>query len=119
MVTQNLRNHSCLIDPICVQVLEARDTEVSITVARNKYRFVAARGAMLFFLLNSLNKIHAFYQFSLNAFVVVFARGIDVAPGGKKKAIAPAPVRFVPCRLLLSCPLLPFLGVYGTRVHVC
>ena len=36
---------------------------------------------MLFFLLNSLNKIHAFYQYSLNAFVTVFSRAIDVAPG--------------------------------------
>lgn len=56
-----------------------------IMVARNRYRDVAARGAMLFFLLNSLNKIHAFYQFSLNAFVAVFARGIDNAPFGRKK----------------------------------
>lgn len=54
-------------------------------VARDRYRGVAARGAMLFFLLNSLNKIHAFYQFSLNAFVAVFARGIDNAPFGRKK----------------------------------
>ena len=36
---------------------------------------------MLFFLLNSLNKIHAFYQYSLNAFVTVFSRAIDIAPG--------------------------------------
>jgi dynein heavy chain len=38
---------------------------------------VAARGAMLFFPLNSLNKIH--HQFSLNALCTSrFARGIDV-----------------------------------------
>ena len=36
---------------------------------------------MLFFLLNGLNKIHAFYQYSLNAFVTVFSRAIDIAPG--------------------------------------
>eukprot|EP00882_Tetradesmus_deserticola_P024604 GHRQ01026903.1.p1 GENE.GHRQ01026903.1~~GHRQ01026903.1.p1 ORF type:complete len:122 (-),score=27.43 GHRQ01026903.1:37-402(-) len=40
---------------------------------------------MLFFLLNSLNKIHAFYQYSLNALVSVFSRGLDLAPGGRKK----------------------------------
>lgn len=50
-----------------------------------QYRTVAARGAMLFFLLNSLNKIHAFYQYSLNAFVTVFSRAIDVAPGKHKR----------------------------------
>ena len=46
---------------------------------------------MLFFLLNSLNKIHAFYQFSLNAFVGVFGRGLDLAPGGRKKKKQKAP----------------------------
>jgi dynein heavy chain len=66
-------------------VTEARETEIAINDSRNKYRPVAKRGAMLFFLLNSLNKIHAFYQYSLNAFVNVFARGLDQAPGGRKK----------------------------------
>lgn len=42
-----------------------------INDARNVYRAVAQRGSMLFFLLNSLNKIHAFYQFSLDSFVAV------------------------------------------------
>ena len=73
-----------------LQVAEAKETEKMIMVARNRYRDVAARGAMLFFLLNSLNKIHAFYQFSLNAFVAVFARGIDNAPFGRKKKGAAA-----------------------------
>ena len=67
------------------QVAEAKETEVAINENRNQYRSVAARGAMLFFLLNSLNKIHALYQFSLNAFVVVFSRGIDLTPGGRRK----------------------------------
>jgi hypothetical protein len=43
---------------------------VQINEARNVYRGVAARGAMLFFMLNSLGKMHAFYQYSLGAFVV-------------------------------------------------
>ncbi len=72
----------CALRP---QVKESRETEQAINENRNKYRTVAARGAMLFFLLNSLNKIHAFYQFSLNAFVSVFSRGLDLAPGGRKK----------------------------------
>lgn len=52
-------------------MLEARETEAQINAARNVYRPVAARGSMLFFLLNSLSKVHAFYQFSLNSFVTV------------------------------------------------
>lgn len=42
---------------------------------------------MLFFLLNSLSKIHAFYQFSLGAFVTVYGRGLDNAPGGRRKQV--------------------------------
>ena len=80
---ESLEESKRVADDINLKVAEAKETEKMIMVARNKYRGVAARGAMLFFLLNSLNKIHAFYQFSLNAFVIVFARGIDNAPFGR------------------------------------
>ncbi|KAK9867723.1 hypothetical protein WJX84_004647 [Apatococcus fuscideae] len=78
---ESLEESKRVADEISEKVVQARETEESINENRNKYRAVAARGAMLFFLLNSLNKIHAFYQYSLNAFVTVFARAIDVAPG--------------------------------------
>lgn len=70
-----------MADEITIKVAEASLTEVKINVAREKYRVAATRGSLLFFLLNSLNVIHNFYAFSLNAFVTVFARGIDQAPG--------------------------------------
>jgi len=69
-------------------------TEASVWCAV-QYRAVAARGAMLFFLLNSLNKIHAFYQYSLNAFVTVFSRAIDVAPGEPCLLLSKAELRCV------------------------
>ncbi|KAI3429649.1 hypothetical protein D9Q98_005734 [Chlorella vulgaris] len=80
-----LEESKALADEISEKVVEARETEIKINEARNVYRGVAARGAMLFFMLNSLGKMHAFYQYSLGAFVDVFERGIDVAPGGKRK----------------------------------
>uniref|UniRef100_A0A061RCW1 Flagellar alpha dynein n=1 Tax=Tetraselmis sp. GSL018 TaxID=582737 RepID=A0A061RCW1_9CHLO len=82
---ESLEESKRVADEITEKVEAAKETEVTINENRNKYRSVAHRGAMLFFLLNSLNKIHAFYQFSLNAFVVVFSRGIDLAEGGPKK----------------------------------
>lgn len=118
---ESLEASKLLATEIGEKVAEAAETEIAINDSRNKYRPVAERGAMLFFLLNSLNKIHAFYQYrwvlrlacirgwaaaprahaahhlfvclsrvcccmrSLNAFVVVFARGLDLAPGGRKK----------------------------------
>jgi dynein heavy chain, axonemal len=101
---ESLEESKRVADDINVKVSEAKETEKMIMVARNKYRGVAARGAMLFFLLNSLNKIHAFYQFSLNAFVIVFARGIDNAPCGRAKKALPAQVRHTRSRTCLYTP---------------
>ena len=74
---ESLEDTKRVSDEIKAKVEEAVSTEEKINAAREKYRNVASRGAMLFFILISLNKIHSFYQFSLNAFVVVFIRGID------------------------------------------
>jgi len=82
---ESLEEAKRVSDTITLKVKEAKETEVVINVSREKYRGVANRGSLLFFMLNSINKIHNFYQFSLNAFVVVFARGIDNTPGGRKK----------------------------------
>ena len=92
---ESLEESKRVANEINEKVAEARETEVAINENRNKYRSVAARGAMLFFLLNSLNKIHAFYQFSLNAFVSVLSRGLDLAPGGRKKQGVPMTIRQV------------------------
>merc|ERR1711871_390131 len=67
-------------------------TQKSIQETSEKYREVAARGALLFFLMNSLNRIHSYYMYSLNAFVVTFLRGIDLvsennAQGSGKKSL--------------------------------
>jgi dynein heavy chain len=82
---ESLEESKRVATEISEKVVEARETEGAINESRNRYRPVAERGAMLFFLLNSLNKIHAFYQYSLNAFVMVFSRGLDLAPDGPKK----------------------------------
>ena len=71
----------------------ANETQKSIQETSEKYRDVAARGALLFFLMNSLNRIHSYYMYSLNAFVVTFLRGIDIvsetnAHAGKKSLLA-------------------------------
>ncbi|EFN60095.1 hypothetical protein CHLNCDRAFT_133411 [Chlorella variabilis] len=85
-----LEESKALADEISEKVVEARETEIQINEARNVYRGVASRGSMLFFMLNSLGRMHAFYQYSLQAFVDVFERGIDAAPGGRRKAVLAA-----------------------------
>ena len=59
----------------------ARATEKAINETSEKYRGVAERGALLFFLMNELFRVHTYYIYSLNAFVVVFLRAIDLVSG--------------------------------------
>jgi dynein heavy chain len=54
------------------------ENEIVINKTSEKYRPVAARGALLFFIMNDLHRVHSYYIFSLNAFVVIFQRGIDL-----------------------------------------
>lgn len=42
------------------------------------YRPAASRGALVYFLLTDLSKIHSFYKYSLEAYLVVIHRAIDI-----------------------------------------
>lgn len=50
---------------------EAKVTEVEINLARENYRPVSARAALLYFIMNDLFKIHPMYQFSLKVSVII------------------------------------------------
>lgn len=56
----------------------AKETQANIQEASEKYRPAACRGALVFFLMNELYKIHSFYKFSLDSFVIVVERAIDI-----------------------------------------
>jgi len=77
---ENLEHTKAIATEIQEKVEISKKTEVQINEARESYRSVAARGSLIFFLMNNLHKIHTFYQYSLAAFVVVFERAIDIAP---------------------------------------
>jgi len=55
----------------------AEKTQADIKITSEKYRSVANRSALLFFLMNDLVKMHSYYIYSLAAFTEVFYRGID------------------------------------------
>jgi len=56
-----------------------------INNASEAYRPTASRGALVFFLLNELYKIHSFYKFSLDSFVIVVNRAIDLVAEAMNK----------------------------------
>ena len=55
----------------------AKVTEAKINETSELYRPAASRGALVYFLLTDLAKIHSFYKYSLESYLVVIHRAID------------------------------------------
>jgi dynein heavy chain len=75
---ENLESSKKISIEIQEKVEIAKVTEVQINDASEAYRPAANKGALVFFLMNELYKIHSFYKFSLDAFVIVVNRAIDI-----------------------------------------
>lgn len=56
---------------ISTRLEEAEATEEKISIAREKYRTVAARGSCLYFVVSQLGEIDPMYQYSLKYFKMV------------------------------------------------
>lgn len=56
-----------------MRLVEAETTEEKINAAREKYRPVAVRGSVMYFVIASLSEIDPMYQFSLKYFKQVWA----------------------------------------------
>jgi dynein heavy chain len=65
-------------DEAAVKLEEGRATTEDINTTSEKYRSVARQGSLLFFIMNSLHRVHTYYIYSLNAFVVIFQHGIEL-----------------------------------------
>lgn len=79
-LVENLETNKRMATEIEEKVAEAKVAEAEINVARELYRTVAARAALIYFIMNDLNRINPMYQFSLKAFRTVFERAIDNTP---------------------------------------
>jgi len=84
---ENLERSKALSTEIGEKVEIAKATEIQINEASEVYRPAASRGALVFFLMNDLPRIHAFYKFSLDAFIIVINRAIDKVSDSYKKEI--------------------------------
>lgn len=78
-------------DEVKEKFVIAQETEVKINEISENYRPAAQRGALFFFLLMDLRKVHSFYKYSLDAFVVVVTRGINSILLRKEKEAPPEP----------------------------
>jgi dynein heavy chain len=91
---KNLEFSKKLSTKISNKVKIAKEIQIGIAATSENYRPAAERGALLFFLMNELYKIHSF---SLNSFIIVVSRAIDIVaerinPKKADKAIGEAAV---------------------------
>lgn len=75
---ESLERSKALSTEINIKVEIAKVTEVAINDASEAYRPAASRGALVFFLMNELTRIHSYYKFSLDSFIIVINRAIDL-----------------------------------------
>ena len=57
------------------RLAEAEATEQKISLAREKYRIVAERGSVMYFVVASMGEVDPMYQFSLKYFKQVSCKG--------------------------------------------
>lgn len=80
---ENLEYSKKLSVEIEIKVAIAKTTEAKINETSENYRPVSNRGALFYFLLSDLMKIHSFYKYSLDSFVIVIHRSIDAISTNK------------------------------------
>lgn len=82
---ENLEYSKKLSVEIEEKVAIAKVTEARINETSENYRPAANRGALFYFLLSDLPKIHSFYKYSLDSFVTVIHRAIDAISDESKR----------------------------------
>ena len=75
---ENLEQSKKISIEIQEKVEISKVKEARINDAAKVYRPAGSRGALVFFMMNELYKIHSFYKFSLDFFVIVVNRTINI-----------------------------------------
>lgn len=75
---ERLEKSKALSTEIKEKVEIAKQTSIAIDESSEQYRPAASRGALVYFMMIELTKIHSFYKFSLESFINVINRAIDI-----------------------------------------
>ncbi|GBF97683.1 flagellar outer dynein arm heavy chain beta [Raphidocelis subcapitata] len=92
-LVENLEETKRTAGDIAERVVAARLTEVSLSTAREVYRPVAARGALVYFLIDGLHALDRVYHYSMANFVGVLVKGMDATPGSADESAVPKELR--------------------------
>ena len=90
---ENLETSKRIAEEVKEKMEVAKVTEAKILKASEEYRPAAARGALVFFLMNELHKVHTFYMFSLDSYLLVVIRAIQKVAEKYRAASAEKKVR--------------------------
>jgi dynein heavy chain len=82
---EGLESSKAIADDIAAKSASGKRTQALIAKTSAKYRPVAQLGSLLFFAMMSLSQVHSYYLYSLNSFVVIFQRGVELVPKKAKK----------------------------------
>ena len=74
----NLEYSKKISTEIAIKVEIAKKTEKNINESSEFYRPAALRGSLFYFLLTDICRVHSFYKFSLESYIVVINRAIDL-----------------------------------------
>ncbi|KAL4141307.1 hypothetical protein PRNP1_014428 [Phytophthora ramorum] len=89
-VITDLETTKATSQEIAKKAAKATEYEAQINELSAKYQSVASRGALLFFIMDGLHRMHSYYVYSLNAYVVIFQRGIDLVQPEKDPGRPPS-----------------------------
>ena len=79
-LVENLEETKCTALQIAEKVALARDTSDKLSRAREMYRQVAARGALLYFVIDSLSVLDRVYHYSMANFMKILQKGVQKPP---------------------------------------
>ena len=67
-----LQSTKATSDEVLEQLEKSKETEAEIEIAREEYRPVAERGALIYFLIQDMAKVNRMYESGLRQFLVLF-----------------------------------------------
>lgn len=73
---ENLEETKRTAMDIAEKVTQAQDTGVKLSKAREVYRPVAARGALVYFLVDALSALDRVYHYTMATFVAIMLKGM-------------------------------------------
>jgi dynein heavy chain len=73
-------------ETVNTRIAQSRTTSLEIDRAREEYRSIARRGSVIYFVISDLAQIDPMYQYSLEFFISLFKRRLEVTP--KKEVLA-------------------------------